>query len=318
MVNRGADKSMVLMTDKKGMFFTLFVIVVLTLFLVSVSFYSFVKERKPIQTRITTLNNLIDSIEKDMSRQLFISGYRGVVSLQSYITDRGGFIINTEESLKEALLNGSVNSTSMGLMEGYTLEDWKPKVEALGNKLNLDINYSILSVELVQDDPWSIKIRMEANFSIRDKTELARWERVKIIETMIKIDGFEDPIYLLNTNGLITNKFIRSPFSFFVSGPDVSNLFNHTQNSYYIASSSAPSFLDRFEGKTSANTNGIESIVNLNELSAQGIPLLNKPVVDYIYFSSSNPGSCNVLPNGMPSWFKLDDSHLAVYQVSCS
>ena len=64
----------------------------------------------------------------------------------------------------------------------------------------------------------------------------------------------------------------------------------------------------------SANVNGIESLVNLQKLSSQGLQVQDKSVIDHIYFSSSNPSKQHIL--GMPSWFKLDDSHLAAYQAS--
>ena len=94
---------------------------------------------------------------------------------------------------------------------------------------------------------------------------------------------------------------------------DVSNLQKHVDNSLYINSSLAPSFLDRLQGKLSANANGIESLVNLQKLSNQGLSISSKSVVDYIYFSSNNPSSYNI--NGMYNWFRLDNDHLDIYKV---
>ena len=105
-----------------------------------------------------------------------------------------------------------------------------------------------------------------------------------------------------------------------LSGTDIFNLTGHALNSYYLASTSGPSFLNRLQGISSGNDNGIESLVNLQELSQQGIVVKEKSVVDYIYFLSVNEASCNDAPSGMPSWFRLDseDGHLSTYQVSCA
>jgi len=121
-------------------------------------------------------------------------------------------------------------------------------------------------------------------------------------------------MYLIET-GLVTNTIIRSPYISFVSGADVSNLISHVENSYYVASDSAPSFLDRLEGVNVANENGIESFVYLPSLTAQGISTSDKSCVDYIYFSDDSFAHFSVA--GMPSWFGIDDEdgHVADYGV---
>jgi len=91
-------------------------------------------------------------------------------------------------------------------------------------------------------------------------------------------------------------------------------------HSYYIASPNrGSSFLDRLQGDFSADANGVESLVNLQELSQKGIAAKpGKSIVDYIYFSNENPASC-VVDSGLPSWFRLDDPlHTGIYQASCA
>ena len=80
-------------------------------------------------------------------------------------------------------------------------------------------------------------------------------------------------------------------------------LLNHTLSSYYRSHTDAPSFLNRLQGNLSASQYGIESLVNLQKLSSQGVPTQQKTVVDYIYFSTQNPAHNGV--SGMPSWFRL-------------
>ncbi len=304
--------------NKKGIIFTTLAVLILSLFLTSLTFYSSVKEKKSIRDRVETMNHFIFSLEKDMERQIYISGYRAVLSIGSYITETGNFIDNAENSIKEAMINGTINNQSMGLMEGYKLSEWKSRVSDLSNRVNIYVDYSIINVSVHHEDPWNIILLMNINITFLDKGNISKWQKIDEIRTNINIEGFEDPLYLLNTNGLISNKIIKTPYSIFVNGADVSNLSIHANNSYYKTSTTGPSFLDRLEGKYTPNQFGIESLVNLNKLSAQGINTKDKSVIDYIYFSAINPAACNIAPSGLPEWFKIDLDHLLDYQVSCA
>jgi len=153
--------------------------------------------------------------------------------------------------------------------------------------------------------------KVTTNFTMRDKSGLARWDKKQEITAFIPVEGFEDPVYIINTNGLVPRKINRSIYSEFIVGGDVSNLLDHVNKGYYLATSDAPSFLDRLRGDLSPDANGIESLVNLPELSTQGIPTSDKTAVDHIYFSANNP-SASTVP-GMPSWFKIDSEHLSIY-----
>ncbi len=300
--------------NKKAMVFTLLTIAILFVFLLSYSLYSLGQERKTINRRMESMNSFVFSLEKDISRQGYISGYRAILATDSYITTNGTFLTNAGESIKETLMNGTIQGQNISLMEGYRLVDWNSRIQDFGDKMNLDINYSIKNVTVNQEDPWNVNINMEINLFIKDKGNLASWNKTEIITSKIEITNFEDPLYIANTNGLVANKINKSGYVF--SETDLSNLSLELQNSYYIASPHGPSFLDRLEGKTteSQDGNGIESLVYLPSLSAQGITLKTKSCVDYIYFSSDNPSSHNI--QGMPGWFKLDDAHLEIYNVT--
>ncbi len=300
--------------NKKAMFFTMTAIIILLVFLLSYTVFSVVEDRRVINKRIDSMNNFVFSLEKDISRQGYISGYRAILSLESYITTNGNFLTNSQDSIKETILNGTINGVKVNLMEGYKLSDWNSRIQDFGNKMNLFINYSLKDVIVMQDDPWNIRIDMEIELLIKDRGNLATWNKTEIISSKVEVTNFEDPFYIVNTNGLVANKITKTIYIPFVQATNVSNLSSHVENSYYINSTTGPSFLDRFEGKTSPNPNGIESLVYLPALSSQGVSIKDKSVVDHIYFSDNNPDSRNIA--GMPSWFKLDDSHLEIYNVT--
>jgi len=259
------------MKNKKAMFFTLLAIAMLSLFLITYSSYSIIKDRSAIDKRISTMNNFVFSLEEDMSRQIYISTYRAILGIENYITSEGEFITDSKTTIEEALLNGTINEISIDLMEDYRLKDWSSRVSEISGKMNLLVNYSLKEISVSQEDPWNVKVETKIDFFIRDKAGLASWNRTSIIITKVEITGFEDPLYLIKTNGKITNKVDKTIYQPFTDEDDVSNLTLHVNDSYYIASSSAPSFLDRLEGNIVANSNGIESLVNLEKLLEQGI-----------------------------------------------
>ncbi len=289
-------------------------IVILGLFLVSYTLFSEIDERKNVQKRVETMNSFLFSLETDVERQMFISGFRAILSIQNHITSTGTFINNSETTIKELLQNGTINSEPEALMEGFTIPEWNDRASSLGDKINVNINFTTLNVSIKETTPWTVTLEAEARILMEDKSGLASWDTTKLIISEIDIEDFEDPLYLINTNGLVPNKIKISPYeNDFIQGSNVSNLLDHTLNSYYIASTDAPSFLDRLEGKTSPNNNGIESLINLEKISDQGITIQQKSVVDHIYFSAQNPPSSTVA--GMPAWFRIDDAHKDIYQI---
>ena len=316
----GTDKDMVLM-NKRGFIFTTIMIVMLLLFLITFSFYSDVKERKSIQTRIETMNSFVSSLESNLPRQLKTSGFRIIFLLEKRIVEKGSYITNLNGVFSEAFFNGTlyseINPDVSTIMDGAKFNDIKELMQENADKINIHLEFYDPWINISQADPWNMQILFSFNLVVKDTANLASWNRTENMSVMVPIEHFEDPMYIINTNGLVVNKIKMSPYSGFVAGSDISNLSIHSENSYYIASNSAPSFLNRLEGRNIPNTNGIESLVNLGELSGGGISTSDKSVVDYIYFSSSDPAACNVNPSGMPSWFKLDNLHLAKYEVSC-
>lgn len=301
------------LTNKKGIFFTILAITLLSLFITSIGVYSVVQDRSSINSRINTLNNFVFSLEQDISRQGYISGYRAILSLGDYITSTGSFLNDSEESIKEAILNGTIGNETLNLMEGYTLPELNLRISEFAENMNIEVTYLLKNISVSQDNPWEVRIDIEMELFIKDTNNLASWNKTETISSRVRIVDFEDPLYIINTKGLVANKIIETPYEPFVSGSDVSNLMDHVNSSNYIASTLAPSFLDRLEGNLEADVNGIESLVYLPKLSSQGLSTKEKSVVDYIYFSEDNPTSYHV--EGMPSWFKIDSAHIEVYGI---
>jgi len=304
---------------KKGFLFTAGAIMLLSLLLLSYGVYDLSKQdEEAVKKRVKTLDNFVFSLEKDLPRQVYASGFRIIFLLEKKIVDTGNYTDDIHKRFKEAFYNGTINNEPQIIMTGVTYQDIIDSINEKAEKINAKANFTNSSFIVNHETPWEVKVTLKGNLIIEDVGGLAKWNRTEEIEAYISIDTFEDPVYIVSTNGLITNRFNQTPYENFTEGNDVSNLENHLENSYYKNNSNAPNFLQRLEGNFSAspNGNGIESLVYLPELSNAGVSVESKSCVDYIYFSSNNPSSNQV--NGMPTWFKLDnqDNHHEIYNVT--
>jgi hypothetical protein len=298
----------------KKAFFTVSVIMILSLFLISFGAYSLINDRDTISKRVRSLNNFVYSIEDDLPRQLYASGFRIIFLMENKIVEEGEFITDFNSTFQEAFFNGTIYGEEEVLMTGVTFSDIQESFNNRAEKINANVELRDPVISVEQINPWQLKISLEINFLLNDDGDLVSWNKEVTYETLLSVQRFEDPLYIVNTNGLVSNKIKKSNYTEFVDGIDVSNLMDHLENSYYIESSSAPDFLNRLEGNISASIYGIESLVYLQELANAGISVKDKSVVDYIYFSDDNPATHTI--QGMPYWFKLDDDHLDTYGVS--
>lgn len=318
MENRGLDKSMEL-KNKKGIFYTATVILLIALFLISFTIFEDVQNRKSIQKRVSTMNNFLASTEKDISRKVYVISYRTLFLLEKQVTEKTSYVSNFDSLFQEAFFNSSLNNVSQDVLfdvtkGGANYSIIKKEVEELGKQTNIDITLSNPRLNVTQTDPWNIKVTLIVNIYMRDRTGLASWNKTSYIDSYIPITNFEDPLYYVSTNGLFTNKITKTPFVCYagLSPLNVSNLTSQVINSYYKESKKAPNFISRFKGLIGNNdSTGIESLVNVQNISLQ----LNKSVVDYVYFNTTlNPAHFGV--NGTPWWFRLDQNHLADYNIS--
>ena len=305
------EKRMRRKMNKKAMFFTILVIALLSLFLVSYTIYSVVQDRSAISKRIQTMNSFLFSLEQDLERQGKIAGFRTIFLAEDYITRTGNYISDIDSFFQEAFFNGTIYGQETEIMVGARYEDILQSVNEKASKINVDITIDEPELSVLQEDPWHVALLFSFNLTMQDSTGLASWSKRENIKSLVKVEGFEDPLYVINTNAKLTNKINKTIYETFVQNGDVSNLSAHAENSYYKASTTAPSFLNRLQGKTQGNENGIESLVYLPKLAQQGISIREKSVVDYIYFSTENPSSQQV--TGMPDWFRLDSEHLSIY-----
>ena len=305
------------MMSKKAIFYTTAAIALTIVIIVTYSTYSTRRlsdSMDVVQTRIETVNFFIKDVEKDLSKGVFIAGFRTLLSFNELIVSNGTYLDDVNLRFNEAFLSGTLYNQPASLMQSSTFIDWANKISAEANKIDVVFNYTINSIRINQSDPWSIDVGLNLTLDVRDKKNISYWIRDRYLVINIKITGFEDPLYIINSNGRITNPIIQTNITQFVVNGNVANLLKHTNNSYYTAHNDSPSFLMRLEGNLGNSTYGIESLVNLAEFQDQGLTINDRSIVDYIYFGTQN--TINFRINATPSWFKIDQNHLDFYQVT--
>jgi hypothetical protein len=309
---------------KKGIFFTFVAILLLSTLALSFSMfarYDLSRKALVVETRVNTMNSFMKDIDKDIERGVFISSHRSILSIVEHISSTGEFIQSAEATFKETFLNGTINGTSQSLMAETTFTEWAARMQSLGSDINLDLDFEVNDVVINHSDPWNVDVNLDVDLYAADIAGMAEWNVTKTLVIKVPIEGFEDPVYAVNTNGKVLNTINKTPYTDFVSGNDTTNLQDHTENSYYLAWSTAPSFLMRLEGNLSSSEQGIESLINLQELIDQGESADSRSAVDHIYWSNKSVTSYSI--DSMPSWFMMDNennpsegmNHLELYEV---
>src|SRR3989338_5408543 len=304
------------MFKKRGIFYTIAAIALTIVIIATYSShntYRLSDKMDVIQTRIETVNFFIKDVERDISKGVTIATFRTLLSFNQFIDNNGTFIDNINERFKESFLNGTIKQQPLGLMKDSTFTDWANKISTEANKVDIKFNFTVNEVKINHTDPWSVTVGLNLSLDIRDKRNTSYWIRDRYLTQSISIIGFEDPLYIINSKGRVTNTIVKSNITQFVISGKVDNLLIHANNSWYIAHNDSPSFLMRFEGNLGNSTYGIESLVNLDEFQQQGLTLKDRSVVDYIYFGTKS--TTNFRINNTPEWFKIDQGHLKFYKV---
>jgi len=312
--------------NKKAIFYTTAAIALTIVIIVTYSAYTSYKlsgRMDVIQTRIETVNFFIKDVEGDINNGVFIAGFRTLLSLNQFIANNGTFLDDVNEGFKESFLYGTIDNQPLSLMKDTTFTDWANKISAEANKVDILFNFKINEVILNQSDPWGVDVGLDISLDIKDKRNTSYWIRNRYLVNRISIIGFEDPLYVVNSKGRVTNAIMQTNITQFVVDGKVENLLEHMNNSWYMAHNDSPSFLMRLQGDLGNSSNGIESLVNLEKFQQQGLAIKDRSVVDYIYFGTKS--TTNFRVNNTPEWFKIDGSlpapglskneHLDVYQV---
>jgi hypothetical protein len=304
----------------KGIFYSTITI----LFIVPILFFAFVymdavktasegSTSKAIADRIVSFSKSIDS---DLPRAANIIVRRSIESNINYIATNGIALDDAEARISESMLNGTVFGSST-ILNNFTITSWASVLRSKGAAYGFDTDIDIISINITPLDSYHISVGVIIFVNITDMSKTTNLYRIYNTNIPISIEGLVDPLYLLNTNGLI-KRTIKAPGTTVYGATNVDAA---VAGKYYMQSGNGPSFLDRLEGRltgayTAENTIGLETFVYLPELQANGLPVkTDQNSIDYLYFSSSSqPGQA--VSGSAYGWLRLNSEQAAVYGVT--
>jgi len=311
--------------NKKGMFYLLLasiLIMVMIYIFIAYKEYRYTDRQKVVETRLRTINDFIKSIDTDSDRVIYISGFRALIAMEDYVARSGQYFNNRshmEESFRLAFYNGTVNGTQVDVLVNASYKDYLDKLRVIAGRIGLDIDINVTGITLYHQSPWSVTVNVTTLVNITDRKGLANWHFPKIYHAEVSLTNIRDPVYSVAAYGRVPNTIRKSSITDFVndSNNDTTNLMIHINNSYYVESTLAPSFLMRMEGNWSASEYGIESLVNIHELDIQLVNYSHtRSIVDYVLFGNAsgyNVTLCNFPDMGsMYDWFVIDSNHSTV------
>ncbi len=327
---RISKNNLKLKMNKKGVFFT-----VISILLLSVIIFGLVintetrlkEKRLPIETRVNSVDDFIGDIEIDIERGLYIAAFRALLGLQQDMIESGQFVSNLNYTFELLVTNGTRGGEYVDVIDDAEMNSWIQRISEKATELLIDMEYEIIDVRIRHINPWVIAIDIDVILDITDEKGTASWQRNSTITTTINIEGFEDPLYTIHSNGGVIKEIERTNITDFVDETgDTNGLLNHLDNSYYTDSNISPSYLQRLEGSLGPSQHGIESLVDLQEFSqleSYGVELKDDcSIVDFVYFDNNCENITSYLINNTYSWFRLDDTfidnstgHIDVYEA---
>jgi len=314
-----------LLLDKKGFTYLLvtsFLVAILLMVFFATNNYRYQDQEALQQVRIRAMNDFMKNLDNDIHRATYISGFRALLALDRRVKVTGHFD-NASDSFREAFFYGTINGTAEGTtMLNSTFSEYLSRVQEIAASTGILLDINVTNIRLTQPDPWSLDVHIMMNITAIDSKNTASWHINKEYTTNLPIETLTDPLYIRNMPLTPPKGIHRLNTTLLVNGTNTTNLQEHIEGFYYLASPYAPSYIMRYEGNNSPdpNGNGIESIVDIQFLSDQGISVdENKVKVDYIYFDTTvNPADkvCNI--SGIPTTdhFVITLNRISMYNVT--
>lgn len=201
----------------KGIMFsiTLFFLAVTLIGLIAIqrSLISYRRERIYIEMRIKNMNNMYDSLIRDAGSTLDTSLRRAMSAAFSNVSSPPGIgLPKANETLKELVWDGTLDGVAEDLMENATFPYWIGKIEQVGVLKGFYINITLYTLEIKPYDSFNLLAEAKMDVNITDMQGVAALNRSTLVRKLVSIEGLEDPLYPLNTEGSMTNTIEMSPY----------------------------------------------------------------------------------------------------------
>ncbi|MFP4567577.1 MAG: hypothetical protein ACLFN8_01405 [Candidatus Woesearchaeota archaeon] len=275
--------------------------------------------------RVGFANDFVSGFNQDLERALNIASFRSMVALEEHIASTGSFLNDTEAYFVEVLESGLINGSAYQIMDNSSLSVYLERVNIIASNFGIEVDVQINDIVLDQFDAWNLFVSINASVLILDTTGLANWSYIRVYESVVPISNLRDPLYTVSTRNRVSNTVREFNKSF--SSSNISNFFEFLEGSYYVESpNAAPSFIQRFSNNVSPSPFGIESLVDVLEISDQDLDTFPSRVkIDFIYFNDLSVPETVCVIGGVPSGYHLilpnssvDKFELNSFVIGCS
>jgi len=313
-----------LFKSKKGIFFTMIAIMIITVLFVTFTPASSTTLKHNIPTvnsRITTADDFVETIKTAyVPKALEVSSYNALSALSVFLRERGTLLFTDFDELNrqftEVMLNGSIecspgvhedietcvcsfsgcDPTTISLMRGRNFTQRLRDIEAASFSalvINTDFTstYSDFAVKLFQDNttgPFLVGVDLTINFSVN--AGLAWWNDTVNVTTVFHYDGIEDPLYSVKSEPLLGTRYTNIFNETNITNWNISNTWLLAHERTYNRNSDGRSFLGRFtEVDEDSDCCGMESLINPVVMDDSDVPLTETPYTDWCFFGSRCP-----------------------------
>ncbi|NOX71213.1 MAG: hypothetical protein GXO64_00755 [Candidatus Micrarchaeota archaeon] len=339
-----------------------------------------------------------DSMESDFEKAMEISAERAFISATNWEILQGTPLEDAVSNVTTLMIAGTINGTQNLIMIDNTITDWSSKISEVETNFETNISFNDMHFSSYA---FTITVSSDVNISVNDETTEMRIDIDNMEkEVNISIENLDDPLYPLNTYGILQRTIVSYPYPYnakklitggvnssgscsgevttdpadtapsgkillisdaatvsdsvlrnfagiisensinlslsgiscyntgngsaivtvngTINGSDYDTVYideetaavwhlpfrEAVEDGYYFVGI-GPNITNRMENSTMESTGGIESIVNIQDLSMEGLPVReNQVTVDYLYFANETYIGYSV--RGFPGWFKLN------------
>lgn len=286
---------------KRGVLFSLIIVIVaitlISILLIQRELISFEREKISIKQELIDMDNSYGSIERSIHILSEVASRRALIYSLNILIEEGQFFESnqTPQILSNLVWNGTYQGKNVPFLENNSLEKNIASLETFyansprNYKIDILINPEDISISL--SDSFHLVFSTSAQINLSNP-RVANISRIINVSEKVSLEGFEDPLYLINiTQGKGSRIIIKNPIS--NSFPwDNSTFITHVEEGFYLSSSEGPSLFDRFEGKTYCDyckdgSLGLETFIDKNNLIGQGIDIdIESSNLDYKYLES--------------------------------
>ncbi|OIO65410.1 hypothetical protein COY28_02020 [Candidatus Woesearchaeota archaeon CG_4_10_14_0_2_um_filter_57_5] len=274
----------------------------------------------PAEARVRSMDQFITDLHQDAPRATGIIAYRAFLAMDDEMANASAYFSSPSVAMQEALLNGTLHGHTSSLLVNSTLTGYLSRVQELTSDIGILTALAVSNISLSQESPWHVRVSYLLTVNLTDARGVARWDYTEVIVASIPIVGLRDPLHTVGTKGLVPAFIQPHNGSALVNGLDTTELQRLINNSQYLESANAPSFLDRLSGNLTSSEQGIQTIVNIGALLDQGVTIHDASRVDYLYFDNESMGAmgslaCNFANTSLP-WLALDIAHLDDFELT--